>query len=338
MFSQPPSLICKFACGFAVGICLAFADGGNAAEPAVATNSVAKSETVSSDAQKQPSKFFRAYRPGETISGSDIFKPNAPITPPRQNPPSSTKRDEDLIDRQKNWIFLSRDEKKPDATKEVLGVEDLSFEGRKGAIARFLENKPESDLKTNVGAKNEINPGLTSQPLNSGLTSGLSEETQNDPRRSSSLQPQPLERNLDGNDAERARFSDLWRERYGINSSQAREDKEAEAKAFRDLFSPRSAATPGTGLTTLTGQNNFGVKLVTPDERGSTRPSNPNEFTSSLDPFKEAPRRPVGGSSILTEPSFTSRAFGPTAAPVLKTEAAKSVSQPAVLPFPKRRF
>lgn len=339
MIADPPSLIRKSALSLAVAILVAFSGRGNADEPIYSTNSVKKSESTASEIQNQSSRFFRAYRPGETISGPNIFSPRAPGVVPRQGPPpSSSKRDDDRLDRQRNWIFLSRDEKKPDPTKEAFGVEDSSLEGRKSVVTRYLENKPASDLKTNLGEKNELNPSLNSQPLTSGLNSSVNNEMQNDPRRTGSLQPQPLERNLTGSAAERAKFSDLWRERLVGNQNQAREEKEAESKAFLNLFASRNSAPSSSGITALSGQNNFGVQLVTPGERGSDRPSNPNAFTSSLDPFREAPRLPVGGSSILTEPTFSSRVFGPAPAPVLKQDAAKSVAQPAVLPFPKRHF
>lgn len=341
MIAHPRGLLRKSALCVAVAIVVSFSGRGRADESPVSTNAAKKSEGLLSEEQKRPSKYFRPYRPGETVSGSDIFNSKAtPVLPPQApSPPPSSSRSRELLDRQRNWIFLDGDEKKPDATKEALGVEGSSLEPRKSVITRFLENKSGGETKTNLGETGEINSSLSAQPLTSSLKSWEKNETQDDPRRSSSLQPLPLERNLIGNVAEKARSADLWRERFGVGAAQAREEKEAESRAFLDLFNSRSGVPAASGgITGLSDQNNFGGQPVNPGNRGFGPAPVSSGFTSSLDPFKEAPRRPLGGASVLTEPSFTSPAFGARPAPVLQQEAVKSVAQPAVLPFPKRSF
>jgi len=339
MIVDPPSLIRRSALCVAVGILVAFPRLGNAGESSDKTNSVKQSDGILAAEQKQPSRFFRPYRPGETIGGSDILNSRSSTPARYQNPaPPSSKRTDELLDRQRNWIFLTGDEKEPDPTKEAFGVDESSLEARKSVITRFLENKPADELTTNLGQTGEIKSSLSMQPVTSSWNSWLESEAQDEPRRGGSLQPVPLERNLSGSAAERAKFADVWRERYGVNSSEAREEKLAESKAFLDLFNSRSGAPASVGITGFSDPAISGGALGVPGGRGVGPVPNPGSFTSSLDPFREAPRPIVGGSSILTEPGFNSKVFNPTAAPVLKQEAPKPVAQPAVLPFPKRAF
>ncbi|MEO6035962.1 MAG: hypothetical protein ABIQ35_11965 [Verrucomicrobiota bacterium] len=339
MFAASPGSIRISALALAAALFVSFTSRGSAEERTDSTNAVKVTGSLQPTEQSLPSKFLRPYRPGENILESDIFKKQGSTDLPRQAPPPpSTKKNDELLDRQKNWIFISRDEKKSDSAKEAIGVDEISPEARKSVITQFLENRSAANSKTNFGSRNEINSSLSPQPLTSDLKSGFAGEKPNDVRRSGSLQPQPLDRDLSGTDAQKAKFADLWRERFGINQSQAREEKEADSKAFLNLFNSRSSVPVAGGIIAVSGPNKFGVQPLSPGDPGAALSTDANAFTSSLDPFKEAPRRPVGGSSILTEPSFTSRAFGPGPAAVLKQEAPKSVSQPAVLPFPKRHF
>jgi hypothetical protein len=305
------------------------------------------------------SKIFRVYRPGETVSISDFLRPKPSLqTPQPVPPPSRSKRDEDLLDRQKNWMFLSpKDEDKSESAEDALNVNQQNpFEPKKNALDRFLETKSGSSLNgdktfsaapdfggNSFGARNENGTSLVPQVL--------FENPKNDKAFSklqvNSLQPQVLDRNSFDNSSEKSRINNLWQNQFSQEAVRRRQEQQAQMKEFEGLFSSEvnsdSSAVSQNGYNIISSENLFGIqKTTTPNQRpdsfsSSAAASYSDPFKASFDTMSKLPSA-VLGSSTITSPGANSRQFSDPPPAQKSLEPVQSISQPAILPFPKRHF
>ncbi|MEO7298271.1 MAG: hypothetical protein ABI042_06795 [Verrucomicrobiota bacterium] len=287
------------------------------------------------------SKLFRAYRPGDAVSGGDPLVSKSPLPfPAAPNPPVSNKRNDDLLDKQKNWIFVSpKDDKKADTNP--FGTEESSLEEKKGVVGKFLE-KPSLDRKS-AGQVSE-STRHSDELLGAFRPYGLGNRDENAENKDDSrapvgsLQPQVLERSLANREgSEKSRLSEFWRDQFGPDANKLRAEKQSQLRQFENLFAPpnSSVVTSGT-FGSVSEQNNFGIQSVRPLEGVGSR-FNPNLPSAYSDSLRGTPNR-ILGSSTLPTPDINSRVFGASPLPRTSLEPVRSVSQPAVLPVPKRHF
>src|SRR5690606_5375409 len=93
------------------------------------------------------------------------FAPSRRTMVPAPAPSVSTKRDAELLDRRRNWIFVTPDdETNTDSAEEIFGVED--FLGKKkshGVVGQFLKN--EREISPDVLKQNGANQFLATPDL-----------------------------------------------------------------------------------------------------------------------------------------------------------------------------
>jgi len=275
---------------------------------------------------------FRAYRPSQSVSrapGIDEHTP-MPAVPPPVVPSSRTSRqNQELLDRQKNWIFASpEDEKKTDSIEDALGIDEFSLddEKSKSVVTKFLENKQSKDSKSSDTKSNGWDKDQKKQ-FGGPQTFGLGNEKQN--QNGDSLQPDSLEKNFNEPAMRELSLRALWKEQNGPGAEKMRDDKQIRMNEFQSLFNAQGAPPVGGGFNTLQSAN----PLSAP---GDSFNRSPTSFKAP-EPFRNIPR-PVAGIGVSAPPDINTRVFGQSAARVPVPEPPRSIQQPGVLPVPKRRF
>lgn len=290
----------------------------------------AKEETSAQEKGKSYN-LLRPYRPFNPFSTSFSVKPK--MAPPSSagQTPAATKRDDELIDRQKNWIFATPKEQSADErAADALGGDAWSFGSRsKGVVNQFLTQSREKGQPTPADEKNEekFSPqfglGREKKPEVNSLTAHL---PQDDAR----------ERRFNSYSDRETQAAEFFRDQKSAAGERLRDDKELRMKEFEGLFGARGDDGKSTGPG-LFGENNTSGFKPASSSRGPVSLFNPGGFSSSSDPFKPAPRSAPGASTVV-RPDINTRTFGVSAAPVPTPAPQRSVSQPAVLPIPKRHF
>ncbi len=288
------------------------------------------------------SKFFKPYRPADTVSGSIESPFAAPLfqAPPSSAPPPRTSRHtEEMLDRRRNWIFAQPgDNEKKGTAEEALGIDDFMTGGKRSQtlIGRFLENKKPDDSGVNKLDSNRRQPwemkelGFRSN-LGYDDQSGQNEEIKE--TKPGAANPAAQRRpDLSGFSAEQTRLAEIWMEQHGPDAKKNREQKEMRMSEFESLFAPLKQSAPGA--STL-GQANLGTQL--------TSPLTPGLGLGSLQaPSQIADQsrntRTLSASGGPTLPDANARLFGPASVATPAQPAPRVDSQPAILPFPKRRF
>jgi len=287
-----------------------------------------KTEKPAAAPEKKNLLEFRAYRPPESFLGSQ--KINVP-TPPVQVPldQRTVRQNREQLDRQKNWVFALPDDDKNSGKAE--NIFDLDAGNSKSVLVRFLENKPKAkstfspDLNANGFNPNALrNFGAAQMPgLGSEKPKGLNAWDQ------PSMRPE----NSIGGSGAMLSLGERWQELSIPRSQKTPEEKQAEMKMFESLFVPQNNVVNNGGLTSL--GNNFGSPMTAPVE------------SRDLSAFKVTPSAPGGigipttvlpGANPSAQPDVNTRAFGPSALPAPAPVPQRNVSQPLMLPIPKRHF
>jgi hypothetical protein len=285
-----------------------------------------KSEKPAVTQEKKSILNFRAYRPSDSISGSPrvnehLPTPTVPVAPPSR----SSRQNQELLDRQKNWIFASPEsEKKSDSAKGAFGVDEslLDDESSKSVVTKFLENRESKDAKTRA---NEARDKDQRNGLSDSKVLGAWNDKQN--QDGNSLQQESFQKRFAEPGPRELSLSGLWREQNNPSSDKAREEKRIQMNEFRNLFSSQPVSS--------SGPNNPGLQPTDPFTSGGARYSTP--FKTAPEAVRSLPRA-GGGASAATTPNINTRVFGPSAAPAPATQTPRFAPQPSVLPIPKRRL
>ncbi len=281
--------------------------------------------------EKNSSKIFRPYLPSNPFSDASEFAPppsSLPTAPPR-GAPFSSKRNEERIDRQKNWIFASPDKPEESASvEELFGAGGMMNERKsKGVVNDFLTRGRENVLKNQDDKEWDV----FNLPTDYGL--GNEQVKSANPLSRGEILDRYREQNRSGFSVEQNKLSQRWREQ--TSSARAREDRQTSMQDFENLFHPsESAAMKGNGLFGL-DQNNLGSPAASAS-RGVPDRFNPGAPNSSSDPFRSGPRG-VASAGITERPDVNTRVFGSSVNPLPKEEVRKPERQPAVLNIPKRK-
>lgn len=316
-------------------VAVAFAGVELLAEPT--TNQVQRTE-ASRDIQaieRNSPKLFRPYLPFNPFSDTSKFAPPPSSLPttPSQNTPPSTRRNDELIDRQKNWIFAAPE--KPDEQSEsvegLFGVGGMSNDKKsKGVIYEFLTRGRE-----NVPAiKDDKDAGLFNLPPVYGL--GNERENNANPLSRVDILDRYREQNLSEFSAEQNKLSQRWREQ--ATTARAREDRQSNLQEFESLFRPSTAAALNGNGNRLFGidQNILGSPAAAASRSGVPDRFDPRAPNSSSDAFRSAPRG-VASAGLTERPDINSRVFGSSVNPPPKVEERKPERQPANLTIPRRK-
>jgi hypothetical protein len=200
--------------------------------------------------------------------------------------------------------------------------------GPKSVLTKFLENKQPVDAtspEANVKAFNKNDSKNFAGPQ----IFGLGNEKRNGP--GTGGQPVTRPENSMGSSGAPLSLSERWQEIHGPRAEKAREEKRVRMNEFEKLFNSQSSVSGNGGLTTL--QNNLGLQPTTP-VASELDSFNRNAPSSGLRP----PARPLSGASSSAQPGINTRVFGSTTTVAPAPEPPRTVTQPAVLPIPKRRF
>lgn len=290
--------------------------------------------------QGKPSKIFRPYLPSNPFSDKAKFNPGpvAPVAPP-QGAPFSSKRNEESLDRQRNWIFAQPED--ADKSEKSEAVEDMFSAGAfpdeeksKSVVKQFLMNEREREAKW-LDEKEE-----SSFSMEPTFGSGAEFQNRNDGKRGI-LQNDPLDptrdRKVSGINAEQSKLAEMWRDQYSPSAIRQRENRQANMSQFENLFRPQSSGpSTGNGLGAL-GQVGFGVQ-PSAQSRGIGEQFNPNAPASLSDRFGQAPRGGAPGAGGLERPDVNSRVFGSSATTTQPVENRVPDRPPVVLQIPKRKF
>ncbi len=331
MFISRTFIFPKLAVLSAVTLLFAGVSATVLAEPIQFSNENPKPKAEAPALEKSKTlKFLRPYRPSNPFSESISLK-SPSVTPAAPQPGSAptNKRDDELLDRRRNWIFaLPNDEKKSGLADETFGVNGttLGDAKSKGVVNRFLTDKRE---KGSIAADGKKEKEL-GQPI-----FGLGSEKETESKKGNLSQQEMRVREFSSSTAGQSKLSEFWREQQGSNAERLREEKQTRMKEFESLFGSPSSGTKSSGANLLDGQNNLGLQAATPS-RASDR-FNGNASSGSSDLFKTAPNSALGVSTA-PRPDVNARVFGASAPKASVPEPAKPVRQPAVLSIPKRRF
>ncbi len=302
-------------------------------------SSSSKKESGAVEDKTGTSKFFRPYRPADTVSGSMDTPFSAPMTQPQSSPPPfrSSKQNEAMMDRRRNWIFAQPgDDVKKGTAEEALGIDDFTSGGKKSQtmIGRFLENKKPDDSKLN--GMDRHRPGELKE-LGFQSEVGFNEQKfQNEEPKETKpgvVTPSALRaQSLSGFGAEQSRLAEIWMEQHGPDAKRIREQKQVMMNEFESLFGSAKQTTPiANGL----GQGNIGVQPILPLAPGSGL--NPLPAASQIAEQSRSARA-LSASGTPTLSDVNSRLFGPSSVATPLPAPQRVESQPIILPFPKRRF
>lgn len=272
---------------------------------------------------------YRAYRPGDSIFKSSSVNLPSPTVPIPAPPPHSSRKDLELLDREKNWIFvLPGDDKKSDATEDILGTDKTFDNGKsKSVITKFLENRggegTSLDAKANGFKEQRLKDFGASPAFNLGNQKQIGPEALS--------QPGARPENLFGASGPPSGLVERWQELHSPRAEKMREEKRVQMNEFEGLFSSQSLANVnGNPL-----QNNLN------SQAGTVSSSALDPFNRNTPPASDAfrnPARPMAGASLSTEPNINTRVFGSPVAAAPAAEPVRRIQQPAILPIPKRHF
>ncbi len=299
----------------------------------------AKKEAVATEEKVPTSKFFRPYRPADTVSGSVESPFSTPVVQPQSSaPPSRTSRQaDDLLDRRRNWIFAEPgDGGKKQTADEALGIDDFATGSKKsqGVIGRFLESKKQIDPKANGLDRNR--PGALKElgfHTEVGFDDDQRFQKEEIKETKASAGPQQSLRvpGLSGVGAEQSRLAEIWMEQHGPEAKRIREEKQMRMNEFESLFGPTGQTAPGVNSLSDVGAQQ------------AISPLSPSSGLNTLPPVSQIPEpsrsaRALSVSSGPTLPDVNARVFGPSSVGTPLPQPQRVQSQPAILPFPKRRF
>jgi hypothetical protein len=331
-------------------VCVLVATGvrGFSDEPAqksTSTQPSEKSETIPlPEPQTKGLLDYRAYRPSDSIfKSSGMNTPGPAMQMPSVPPPTPSKQDRELLDRQKNWIFLRPGDEKQASAEDIFGVGAATIDdGRAtGLVARFLENKPSTEPNSVVGKPNALNGmqpnSFTPQVFGIGSANGNAPSL-----RAWDAPVSKYDTFTAGNVGIQKSLADQWQELHGQNSEQFREQKQARMSEFENLFGAPNISQGNAAL----GTPGFGAL---PNPLATPAPATPS--LNQLDPFTRGmrpdsdglsgyrnPARSLADANPLQQPSITARVFGRPAELAPAPAPTRDVSQPAILPIPKRHF
>jgi hypothetical protein len=274
---------------------------------------------------------FRAYRPSESDFRSPSLNVPAPAIPPSATPsPRTSRQEREFLDRQKNWIFvLPGDDKTGDSAEDILGVEPTTFdEGKsKSVVTKFLENRREDLMSGANGNGNKNDSKNFAEPQ----IFGVGNEKPN--AFGAWGQLKTGSENLPGNHGAQLSLAERWQELHGPQSEKAREEKRVRMNEFEQLFNNSQSVSAGNGGLTIL-QNNL-------SPASSASASSDLNILNRNSPASPSGLRNLGslsGPNPSTQPGINTRVFGSSAAPASIPQPRRTVTQPAVLPIPKRHF
>lgn len=334
-----------------IGIaCVLVATGvrGFSEEPAkksTSTPAAEKSETIPlPEPQTKGLLDYRAYRPSDSIfKSSGMNTPGPVMQMPSAPPPTISKQDRELLDRQKNWIFLRPGDEKQASAEDIFGVGAATIDdGRAtGLVAKFLENKPSTEPNSVVGKPNALN-GLQPNSFSPQIF-GVESANGNAPSlRAWDAPVSKYDTFPAGNVGIQKSLADQWQELHGLNSEKFREQKQARMSEFENLFGAQNISQGNAAF----GTPGFGAL---PNPLATPAPATPS--LNQLDPFTRGtrpdsdglsgyrnPARSLADANPLQQPSVNGRIFGRSAELAPAPTPMRDVSQPVNLPIPKRHF
>lgn len=271
---------------------------------------------------------FRAYRPSESIFKSKSMDVPSPSVPAPAPPSTRTSKEiRELQDRQKNWILvLPGDEEKTDSMEDLLEVNPGTLDNEsKSVLTKFLENK--SSVTPTEADGNSFNKNDSRNSAGPPIF-GLGNEKRN----GFGTFGQPVNRfeNPVGNSGAPLSLSERWQQMHGAGAEKAREEKRVQMSEFENLFKSQSG---GVGNNLNTFQSNLGLQTPEPTASGLNS-LNRNPPASGL----RNPVRTLPGANPATSPNINARVFGTDTTVAPTPEPPRQVTQPGVLPIPKRRF
>lgn len=309
----------------------------NEKKPAESSSSQKESGAVQE--KVSTSKFFRPYRPADTVSGSMSAPFSDPMMQPQSSPPPSrtSKKNEELMDRRRNWIFAQPgDDAKKGTAEEALGLDDFTSGGKKSQtmIGRFLENKKSDDSKLNgldrqrPGELKELGFQSDADHSEKPMKKEETKEAKAEPATQAALRAQALS----GFGAEQPRLAEIWMEQHGPDAKRIREQKQVMMNEFESLFGAAKQTAPAANGF---GQGNIGVQPISTLTTGPGL--SPLPAASQIAEQSRSVRAvSVSGGSSL--PDVNSRLFGPSSVATPLPPPQRVESQPVNLPFPKRPF
>ena len=310
----------------------------NEKKPAESSSSQKESGAVQE--KVSTSKFFRPYRPADTVSGSMTAPFLDPMIQLQSSPsPSRTsKQNEELMDRRRNWIFAQPgDDAKKGTAEEALGIDDFTSGGKKSQtmIGRFLENKKSDDSKLNgldrqrPGELKELGFQFDADRNEKKIKKEETKEAKGEPATQAALRAQALS----GFGAEQPRLVEIWMEQHGPDAKRIREQKQVMMNEFESLFGAAKQTAPAANGF---GQgNNLGVQPISTLTTGPGL--NPLPAASQIAEQSRSVRA-ISVSGGPTLPDVNSRLFGPSSVATPLPPPQRVESQPVNLPFPKRPF
>lgn len=286
---------------------------------------------------------FRAYRPADSIfNSSGVQGPDPGAIPiPRPSAPSISRQDSERLDREKNWIFLRPGDEKQQTVEELLGVAMPTIDDgkAKGLVEKFLENKqtPEPSRSNKSGTMNFLFSNGSTVPVFGTRQNSAFGNNPVSGLRAWDQSVSGWEAPTGNNGGGQMSLAERWQALHQPGAEKALENRRTQMNEFENLFNSQNIAQNFGGLNAL--PNSFGTPA-------------PNSPSSDLNPFNRAfgnnertspdesriLQRPFSTANPLSQPSINERVFGASAAPLPTPEPQRSVSQPAMLPIPKRHF
>jgi hypothetical protein len=326
MLIRPSAFICKFA-PFSAAAVLLLAGGISAfaEEPVQKQEPAKKTEGAP---EKKNLLNYRAYRPADSVFKSSSINLPTPTIPTAPAPiPHTSRKDLELLDREKNWIFvLPGDEKKRDsASEEIFGTDKTFDSGEpKSVITRFLEHQSSVESKSNDANLD----GIKKDSFRATPTFGLNNQRQNG-LGTLTRSAMPSENLIDGRN-EHLTLAERWQELHGPRAEKMREEKRVQMNEFENLFSSQSIANG----------NGFGLQNNLNSPAGTSSSIELNPYTRNTPSGPTAFRNPVRSdpANVSPLPNINTRVFGSPAVTLPTSEPIRRTSQPAILPIPKRHF